>query len=195
MRRQATTSRLTPAGSSRDERLDPFALPLRFEAADHTADERVRVVELHRERVVVRRALHGIKMAVHLPLTTYLGVAIRIEPPTPASAGAVAIVLEHPDPDLSLTLYRADDGGDIVAEWQSWGRALSLPLLVAEADGRLREPFERIGAIRIGTPIRRRRRHSTLSARRPTQPLRRRSAFWPAIPIVHRGEHEMVARD
>jgi hypothetical protein len=195
LRRQATTSRLTPAGSSRDQRLDPFALPLRFEAADHTADERVRLVELHRERVVVRRALRGIKMAVHLPLTTYLGIAIRIEPPTPATAGAVAVVLEHPDPDLSLTLYRSGDSGDVVAEWQSWGRALSLPLLVAEADGRLREPFERIGAIRIGTPIRRRRRHSTLSARRPTQPLRRWPAFWPAIPIVHRGEREIVARD
>ncbi len=195
MRRQATTSRLTPAGSSRDERLDPFALPLRFVAVDHTADERVRLVELHRERVVLRRRLRGIKMAVNLPLATYLGVAIRIEPPTQATAGAVAIVLEHPDPDLSLTLYRADDGNDIVAEWQSWGRALSLPLLVAEPDGRLREPFERIGALRIGTPIRRRRRHSTLRTRRPTQPLRRRPAFWPATIIVHRGEHEIVARD
>ena len=195
MRRQATTSRLTPAGSSRDERLDPFALPLRFVAVDHTADERVRLVELHRERVVLRRHLRGIKMAVNLPLATYLGVAIRIQPPTQASAGAVAIVLEHPDPDLSLTLYRADDGNDIVAEWQTWGRALSLPLLVAEPDGRLREPFKRIGALRIGTPIRRRRRHSTLSARRPTQPLRRRPAFWPAIIVVYRDEREIIARD
>ena len=195
MRRQATTSRLTPAGSSRDERLDPFALPLRFVAVDHTADERVRLVELHRERVVLRRHLRGIKMAVNLPLATYLGVAIRIEPPTQACAGAVAIVLEHPDPDLSLTLYRADDGNDIVAEWQTWGRALSLPLLVAEPDGRLREPFKRIGALRIGTSIRRRRRHSTLSARRPTQPLRRRPAFWPAIIVVYRDEREIIARD
>lgn len=195
MRRQATTSRLAPAGSSRDERLDPFALPVRFVAVDHTADGRVRLVELHRERVVVRRALRGIKMAVNLPLATYLGVAIRIEPPTPATAGAVAIVLEHPDPDLSLTLYRADDGSDVLAEWQSWGRALSLPLLVAEADGSLREPFERIGGLRIGAPIRRRRRHSTLSARRPTQPLRRRPASWPEIPVVHRGEREITARD
>ena len=76
-----------PAGSSRDERLDPFALPLRFEAADHAADERVRLVELHRERVVLRRALHGIKMAVNLPVAAYLGVAIRIEPPDAASGG------------------------------------------------------------------------------------------------------------
>ena len=85
-----------PAGSSRGERLDPFALPLRFEATDHTADERVRVVELHRERVVLRRALHGIKMAVNLPVAAYLGVAIRIEPPADETAGAVAVVLEHP---------------------------------------------------------------------------------------------------
>jgi uncharacterized protein DUF6101 len=195
LRRQATTSRFAPAGSSRDERLDPFALPLRFVATDHTADERIRLVELHRERVVLRRALRGIKMLVHLPVASYLGVAIRIELPTQANAGSVAIVLEHPDPALSLTLYRADHGSDIVAEWQSWGRALSLPLLVAEADGRLREPFARIGAIRIGTPIRRRRRHSMLSARRPTQPLRRRFALWPAVPIVHRGKREIIARD
>ena len=60
MRRQATTSRLAPAGSSRDERLDPFALPLRFVATDHTADERIRLVELHRERVVLRRALRDV---------------------------------------------------------------------------------------------------------------------------------------
>jgi hypothetical protein len=46
------------------ERLDPFALPLRFKDPDHAADERVRVVELHRERVVLRRTLCGIKMPV-----------------------------------------------------------------------------------------------------------------------------------
>jgi hypothetical protein len=155
----------------------------------------VRLVELHRERVVLRRALHGIKMAVQLPVASYLGVAIRIELPTQQSPGAVAIVLEHPDPELSLTLYRAADSTDVVAEWQCWGRTLSLPLLIAEADGRLREPFQRIGAIRVGSPIRRRRRHSALRARRPTQPLRRRTGTWPALPIVRRGEREIIARN
>ncbi len=195
MRRQATTSRVIPAGSSRGERLDPFALPLRFEAADLTADDRVRLVELHRERVVLRRALRGIKMAVNLPVAAYLGVAIRIEPPTHETAGAVAVVLEHPDPALSLTLYRAADGNDIVAEWQSWSRALSLPLLVAEADGRLREPFERMGALRVASPTRRRRRYSPLKARRPTLPLRRKPGRQPATPIVHQGEREIIARN
>ena len=33
-------------GSSRDERLDPFGLPLHFELTDRAGDERMRLVEL-----------------------------------------------------------------------------------------------------------------------------------------------------
>ena len=126
MRRQTTTSRVAPAGSSRDERLDPFGLPLDIEPADSAGDERVRLVELHRERVVVRRVSRGIKLALNPPIAAYLGVAIRMEPPAGTAAGVVALVLEHPDPTLSLTLYRAVDGTDIVAEWRAWGRALPI---------------------------------------------------------------------
>jgi hypothetical protein len=195
LRRQATTGRATPAGSGRGERLDPFALPLRFEDADHAADERVRVVELHRERVVLRRALSGIKMAVNLPVAAYLGVVIRMEPTTANSPNAIAVVLAHPDPALSLTLCRAADGSDMVAEWQCWGRALGIPLLVEDCDGRLREPFERIGGVRIGAPVSRRRRRSSLDARRPTMPLRRGRGSLLRSPTVHRGEREIIARN
>ena len=184
-----------PAGSSRGERLDPFALPLRFEAADHTADGHLRLVELYRERVVLRRDVRGIKMAVNLPVAAYVGVVIRIEPPTRDTAGAVTIALEHADPQLSLMLYRAAACTDIVAEWQAWGRALALPLLVADADGRLRDPFERLGRVRIGRPVARRRRRSALRARRPSLPLRRRPGSMPAAPIMHRGEREITARN
>jgi len=184
-----------PAGSSCVERLDPFALPLRFTAADKGADERIRSVELTRERVVLRRAVAGIKMAVNLPVAAYLGVAIRMEPPTADDPGAIALVLEHRDPGLSLPLYRAADGADIVAEWQSWGRVLGMPLLVAEADGRLREPFERMGALRVAAPVSRRRRRSALKARRPTLPLRRRMGVRSASSTVHRGEREIIARN
>jgi hypothetical protein len=136
-----------PAGSGRVERLDPFALPVRFEDADLTADARVRAVEIHRERVVLCRALRGIKMAVNLPLAAYLGVAIRMQPATANSPGTIAIVLEHSDPALSVTLCRATELGDIFADWRSWGRALGMPLLVESADGGLRQPFERIGGV------------------------------------------------
>lgn len=184
-----------PAGSSRVERLDPFALPLRFETSDKAADERKRCVELTRERVVLHRAVRGIKMAVELPLSTYLGVALRMEHPADHSPGAITIVLEHRDPALSLELFRATDGSDIVAEWQSWGRVLGMPLLVAEADGRLREPFERVGSVGTGAPCARRPRRSILRQRRPSILLRRRPGLMPAAPVVHRGEREIIARN
>ena len=173
LRRQTAIGRVTPAGSSRDERLDPFALPVRFEVSDAAADGRVRLVELTRERVVVRRAVRGMLMAVNLPIAAYLGVALRIEPPAGTAPGAVAVVLEHRDGALSLPLYRADDGTDIVAEWQSWARVLELPLLVAEADGRLREPFARIGALRVAR-----------AAAAPAQVLRRQGAAAVDLPAA-----------
>ena len=195
MRRQILGGRATPAGSSRVERLDPFTLPVRFAVSDKAADERVRVVELSRERVVVRRAVRGIKMAVNLPVATYLGVAIRMAPPMDGTPGEVSLVLEHRDPALSLPLYRATDGIDVVAEWQSWARVLGMPLLIVEADGRLREPFGRIGALRVASPTRRRRRRSAIKMRRPTLPLRRKPGRMAATPVVRRGEREIIARD
>jgi hypothetical protein len=118
-------------------------------------------------------------------------VAIRMEPPADEAAGAVAVVLEHSDPALSRTLYRASHGRDVIAEWRAWGRALALPLLVAEADGGLHEPFARIGAVRVGRPAWRRRRRSSRTAQRP---LRRRQGAMPARSVVHRGERELIAR-
>jgi Family of unknown function (DUF6101) len=155
----------------------------------------VRLVELRRERVMLRRVSPGIKLVLNLPIAAYLGVAIRMEPPASTAAGVVALVLEHPDPTLSLTLYRAVDGTDVVAEWRAWGRELSVPLLVADADGRLREPFDRIGGVRVGPPAARRRRHSALQRRRPALPLRRRVGAPPATPRVQRGGCDIIARN
>ncbi len=180
-----------PAGSSRDERLDPFALPLRFEVADRSGDERVQLVELQRERVVLRRAWGGAKTVLELPVASYLGVAIRLEPPTRTTAGAVALVLEHPDPRLSLPLCRTHDLTDIIAEWRAWGHALRLPLLVGEADGGLRAPLAPLGAVAAGLPIARRRRRTARTARRTA---RRRRSGAATAPVVHRGEREIIAR-
>jgi len=182
------------AGSSRAVRLDPFSLPVRFEAADEAADERRRVVDLHRERVVVRRSVRGMRMALNLPVAAFRGVAIRLtgaanEPPT-----AIAVVLEHGDPALSLPLFSSTTSDDIVAEWQSWGRVLGLPLLVAEQDGSLREPFARLGAVRIEAPAGRRRRRGVVARRRPSFLVRRRAGVPPATPTLHRGEREIIAR-
>jgi hypothetical protein len=184
-----------PAGSSRVERLDPFTLPVRFAVSDKSADERLRQVELSRERVVHRRAVAGIKMAVNVPVAAYLGVAVRMEPPAEGTPGSVAVVLEHRDPGLSLPLFEAADGTDIVAEWQTWARVLSLPLLVTEADGALREPFARLGALQVAVPRARRRRRSAIKARRPSILLRRKAGDTRVPRAVHRDEREIIARN
>jgi hypothetical protein len=118
-----------------------------------------------------------------------------MEPPDGEAPGAVSIVLEHRDTALSLPLYRADDGTDIVAEWQSWARVLSLPLLIAEADGRLREPFDRIGAVRVATPTRRRRRRLAIGKRRPSILQRRKIGGPIEDATVHHDDREIIARD
>ncbi len=183
------------AGSGRVLRLDPFSLPVRFEAADDAADERLRVVDLHRERVVLRRSIRGIRMALNMPVAAFRGVAIRLVAETDAIPSAIAVVLEHSDPALSLPLYWSAESDDIVAEWQSWGRVLGLPLLVVEGDGTLREPFARMGAVRIEAPTWRRRRRSAIARRRPSRLMRRRPGKLPEVPVVHRGEREIIARN
>jgi hypothetical protein len=104
-------------------------------------------------------------------------------------------VLEHGDPALSLPLFSSETADEIVAEWQAWGRVLGLPLLVADRDGSLREPFARIGALHIEAPTWRRRRRTIIAHRRPSIRLRRRAASLPDNPAVYRGEHEIIARN
>ena len=99
-----------PAGSGRSVRLDPFALPVRYKAGDPGADERERTVEIHRERVIVRRRVHGIPMKLSMQVREYLGVAIRIVPPCDDFDGAIAVMLEHRDKGLSVPLFVASNG-------------------------------------------------------------------------------------
>jgi hypothetical protein len=107
----------------------------------------------------------------------------------------VAVVLEHRDPSMSVPLYFAPDGGDAVAEWQSWSSVLGLPLLVHDGDGAFREPFARIGGVKVAAAQPRRRRHTAIRKRRPRMPLRRKSAGLGPRAEVHRGEREIIARN
>ena len=172
-------------------RLDPFSLPARFATADAAADQGLRIVDLHRERVVLRRALSGMRMAVNLPVAAYRGVAIRLDATT-ETPPMVRVTLEHADAALSLPLFASADNDDIVAQWQIWGRVLGLPLLIAQTDGTVHEAFARIGQLRIAAPTWRRRRRSAIARRRPSRLLRRRAGRADPSPVVHRGEHELA---
>jgi uncharacterized protein DUF6101 len=183
-----------PAGSSRALRLDPLALPVRFAASDAGADERVRWVELDRERVVLRRAVRGIPMSIKVAVAAFLGVALRLGPAHDGER--VALSLEHRDPALSVPLLSDIRADDVIAQWRLWARILRLPLLLADPDGNLREPFARIGGVSLAAAAPRRRRRNAIRARRPSILLRR------AVPprrtagaTMHRGEREIIAPD
>jgi len=187
--------RVKPAGSSRALRLDPCALPVSFTTGDARADERLRSIELDRERVVVRRAVRGVRMRLSLKVSEFLGVAIRVIAPDEQQGGALAVMLEHRDEALSVPLMVATDAGhDVVAEWQRWARVLGRPLLIADGEG-FHEPFERLGGVRVGAPLPRRRRRATLRQRRPSILMRRKPGRPHAQPPVHRGEREIIARN
>jgi hypothetical protein len=181
-----------PAGSGRALRLDPFALPVRYAASDAAADERVREIELHRTRVVVRRQLAGMRMALNLPVSAFSGVGLCMI--VDAGGAAFAVVLAHQDPGLALPLFRSHDADDAIAEWRNWGAALGLPLLVEDEDG-WRDLFVGLGAVRIGRLRPRRRRSSALKRRRPSILLRRARGELTAATPVHRGEREIIARN
>jgi len=104
-------------------------------------------------------------------------------------------MLDHNDDALCVPLYADCHTDDVTAIWRAWGRVLSLPLLVVEEDGTLREIFARLGGVGIEVPQPRRRRRSVLRRRRPSILLRRKPGRRIDGARVHHGEREIIARD
>lgn len=185
-----------PAGSGRSARLDPFSLPVSYKANDAHADARERVVELGRERVVMKREVRGIAMKTSTRVSEFLGVAIRIFPPKDDFDGAVAVMLEHRDPGLSVPLFVAQDGSEISVEWQTWSRVLGLPALVVDADGSLRDLLGPLGRVKGNVKAPRKRGRVLSRARRSPRRLRRKAGSVKLEAMgVHRGEREIIARN
>ena len=175
MRRQTATSGINPAGSSRALRLDPLSLPVRFDAHDSRADGGVRQIELHRERVVLRRAVQGMQMAVNVRVSDFLGIALR-----GLDDEAQMLVLTHRDPSLTIPLCVSSDREEIASAWQMWSDIFNLPQL---PEYKQREPAQR------------RRRHNAIRARRPRFLVRRRAGAPLGELSKHHGEREIIARD
>jgi Family of unknown function (DUF6101) len=171
VRRQTATCGANPAGSSRSLRLDPLSLPVRFDAHDPRADGHTRQIELHRERVVLRRAVRGMQMAVNVHVSDFQGIALR------GRDDAQTLVLVHRDPSLSVPLLVSADGDEIAETWAIWSEILALPQLDEDAC----------------EPAPRRRRRNAIRARRPKFLTRRRAGVAREL-AVHRGEREITAR-
>jgi len=173
VRRQTATSGINPAGSSRAERLDPLSLPLSFNAHDVRADGNIRQIEIHRERVVLHRAVRGMRMAVNVRVSDFLGVAIR------DVKDSQMLVLLHRDPSLTVPLCVSEDQDEIADAWLMWSELFSLPQLEDET----REPTAR------------RRRRNAIRSRRPKFLMRRRIGALLNPANIFRGEREIIARD
>jgi Family of unknown function (DUF6101) len=181
------------AGSGRALRLDPFGLPVRFSASDAAADGRMREVELHRERVVLRRSLHGMRMALNMPVASYNGISLRLMPGQGGAEDVLAVVLEHSDPALALPLFLTSRSDEALAEWRAWGQLLGVPLLLADQSAAAQPGH--MGHVRIERPRPRRRRRSPLKNRRPSILLRRGHGKLTRATPIHRGEREIIARN
>jgi hypothetical protein len=174
VRRQTATGGINSAGSGRALRLDPLSLPLSFHAQDIRADGGVRQIEIHRERVVLRRAVHGMRMAVNVRVSDFIGIALR------GLDGAQMLVLVHRDPSLAIPLGVSSDPEEIASAWQMWSDIFALPQLTEDIK---REPAAR------------RRRHNAIRARRPKFLVRRRAGDLLNPANIHQGEREIIARD
>jgi len=134
----------------------------------------VRQIELHRERVVLRRAVQGMQMAVKIRVSDFLGVALR------GLDDAQMLVLVHRDPSLNIPLAVSSDAEEITSALQMWSDIFALPQL---PEDKRREPAQR------------RRRHNAIRARRPKFLVRRRASDLLNPANLHQGEREIVARD
>jgi hypothetical protein len=136
-------------------------------------DGGTRQVELHRERVVLRRAVHGMRMAINVRVEEFLGIALR------QAGDAKMLVLAHRDPSLTVPLCVSSDQDEIDTAWRIWSEIFALPQLQDTA----REPAPR------------RRRRNAIRARRPKFLVRRRPGALLNEAGVYRGEREIIARN
>jgi Family of unknown function (DUF6101) len=121
------------------------------------SEDGVKRVEISREWICIRRRIAGMETWVNVPTQSYKGVTLRC-----LDGNLFEIVLLHVDPSLDLVLARAPDDTDVIALWRSHGRAIGLPLLAEDKDGRL-QPMELEEAAKPAP----RRNGSSLRQRRP----------------------------
>ena len=155
-------------------RLDPLSLPQAFDAHDVRADGNVRRIEIHRERVVLRRAVLGMRMAVNVRVSDFVGIGLR-----GIDGEAQMLALIHRDPSLTIPLAVSADRAELEAASAMWSEIFALPQL----------PEEKHRA-----PAPRRRRRNAIRERRPKFLVRRRAGDNSRELSMHRGEREIIAR-
>ena len=80
----------------------------------------------------------------------------------------------HGDPELNYQVFEEVGNGNVVAEWQNWGKKLRLPLFIKAGDGSLLPYSQQVSGVALGPQVTRRklahdaeRRPRFLNRRRP----------------------------
>jgi hypothetical protein len=141
---------------------------------------------------VEREVLGARPVRKQVALREFSGIALRAELVGDGSDElAVSVNLHHEDPELCIPLHVSFDMSDVNARWQSWSRALGLPLLLPAPDGTWQEPFDRIGGLMIKPAVRRQPRKMLAKRKSCMSAFREKVAPRP-MPVV--GGAEIIAR-
>ena len=165
-------------------RLDPYK-------GTHNLQVGSKTYKVDTKGAVVRKMLScGLPVSMAVPAKAFKGVAARA---VEGKDGKMTVTLElfHHDPELCVPLLHADDMSDIAADWHSWSRMMSLPMLIKGIDGEATQIQRLLGQIMIEDPWERRKRISAIK-HRPNF-LRRRKAGVVG-PVERLSAAELIAR-
>lgn len=174
MRRQLRVGKASPAGSSREQRLDPPSpsLPLLFNARDERADGGLRQVQITRSRVIIKRSVQSIRMVLNVRVDEYFAITLRAARPEDNMPGAWVLWLEHRDRSLSVPLFVSADGDEIRKAGVMWADFFRRADLIDTGGiGVMPDP---LAPLDFG-PAPRRRRRNAIRNRRPRFPMRRKT--------------------
>lgn len=127
--------------------------------------------------VTVRKTLDksGVTIKIKVPVEEFVGVAVA----TRISEDGVltsTIELVHGDQELNYQVFEEVGNGNVVAEWQNWGRKLRLPLFIKAGDGSYLPYSQQVDGVMLGNETGRRklaaeagRRPRFLNRRKPGQ--------------------------
>ena len=146
-------------GDGRSPTARPAATKLFGPANDNGPREPVKTV-------TVRKTLEksGVAIKIKVPVAEFIGVAVS----TRISEDGVltsAIELVHGDPELNYQVFEEVGNGNVVAEWQNWGKKLRLPLYIKAGDGNLLPYSQQVDGVALGASTDRRKLAAEASRR------------------------------
>jgi len=157
-------------------------------AEDARADGGQRRITLFADKIGIDRSLAGVRMKLALPVRAYRGVALTVV--EGAQGTFYRVALDHPDPELGVTLAENRDPEALVSEWRGWAKYFGLPRLAQGAGSFWVALDGRLGELVLG-PAQPRKRGWPLKHRRSRMSAIRKPAR-SGVGAVHRNEREII---